>query len=47
MLRIRLVVKAAVGERSTQALVEKQQEQCDLNAFLGEAVGVARAVTLD
>ncbi len=26
MLRVRAVVKAAVGERSAQALVEKQQE---------------------
>jgi hypothetical protein len=47
MLRVRPVVKAAIGERSTQALVEEQQQQCDLNAFLGEAVGVARAVALD
>ena len=47
MLLIRPVVKAAIGERSTQAFVEKQQEQGDLNAFSGQAVGVARTVTLD
>ena len=33
VVRIRPVVKAAVGERSTQALVEEQQEQCDLDAL--------------
>ena len=38
MLRIRPVVKAAIGERSTQALVEEQQEQCNLNTFLGGAM---------
>jgi hypothetical protein len=47
VLRIRPVVKAAVGERTTQALVEEQQEQCDLNAFSGEAVSVAGAVTFE
>ena len=47
MLGVRPVVKAAVGERTAQALVEEQQEQCDLNAFSAEEVGVARAVTLD
>ena len=47
VLRIRPVVKAAIGERSTQVLVEEQQEQCDLSAFLGKAVGVAGAVALD
>jgi hypothetical protein len=47
MLRVGPVVKAAVGEGSAQALVEKQQQQCDLNAFSSEEVGVARAVTLE
>jgi hypothetical protein len=32
MLRVWPVVKAAVGERSAQLLVEKHQQQCDLNA---------------
>jgi len=33
VLQIRPVMKAAVGERSTQALVEEQQEQGDLMPF--------------
>jgi hypothetical protein len=33
MVGVRPVVKAAVGERSAQALVKEQEEQCDLHAF--------------
>ena len=47
VLRIGAMVEAAVGERSAQPFVEQQKEQCDLDAFCGEAVGVARAVALD
>src|SRR6478672_10612251 len=47
MLRVRTVVEAAVGERSAQPFMEQQEEQRDLDAFCGEAVGVARAVALD
>jgi hypothetical protein len=36
----RLVVEAAVGERPAEALVEEQEEQGHLDAFLREAVGV-------
>ena len=41
------VVEATVGERSAQALVEEQEEQCDLNPLGGEQVSVARAVALE
>ena len=46
VLRIGCVVEAAVGKRSAQPLVKEQEEQRDLNAFGGEAVGVAGSVTL-
>ena len=35
------VMEAAVGKRSAEALVEEQEEQGDLDAFLGQAIGVA------
>ena len=44
MLGVWPVVEATVGERSAQALVEEQEEQCDLDPLGGEQVGVARAV---
>ena len=47
MLGVGPVVKAAVGERPAQALMKEQKEQCDLDAFWGQEVGVARAVALD
>ena len=37
---IDLVVEATVGEWSTQALVEEQQQECDLYALGSELVGV-------
>ena len=40
------VVKAAVGEGSTEALVKEQKEECHLHAFWCEPVGVARAVVI-
>ena len=43
---IGLVVEAAVGEGTAEALVEEQEQERDLNAFGGEAVGVAAAVAL-
>ena len=46
MLGVWPVVEATVGERSAQALVEEQEEQCDLNPLGGKKVGVARAVAL-
>ena len=35
------VMEAAVGQRSAEALVEEQEEQGDLDAFLRQAVGIA------
>ena len=40
------MVEAAVGERAAEPFVKEQEEQGDLDAFGGEAVGVAGAVTL-
>jgi hypothetical protein len=40
MLRVWPVMEAAVGERPAQALVEEEEEQRHLDAFLREAVGV-------
>ena len=47
VLRVGAVMEAAVGERSAQPLVEQQEEQGDLDALGGEAVGVARAVAFE
>ena len=41
---IGLMMETAVGQRSAQALVEKQEQQCDLESLAGEAVGVAGAI---
>jgi len=41
VLRVWLVMEAAVGERPAEALVEEQEEQGHLDAVLREAVGVA------
>ena len=41
MLRVWPVMEPAIGERSTQALVEEEKEQRQLDSFLTEAVGVA------
>ena len=42
----RAVVEAAVGERTTEPFVEEEKEQRDLDAFWGEAVGVAGSIAL-
>ena len=47
MGRVGTVMETAVSKRAAQALVEKQEQQRDLNAFGGEAVGVASAVTFE
>jgi hypothetical protein len=44
MLWIGAMVEAAVGDGSAQTLMKEQEEQCDLNALWGEAVGVTGAV---
>jgi hypothetical protein len=35
------VMKAAVGQGPAEALVKEEKEQGDVNAFGGEAVGIA------
>ena len=40
------VVKAAVGQGTAEALVEEQKQECDLNAFWSEPVGIAGAIAL-
>ena len=40
------VVEAAVGERTAKPFVEEEKEQRDLDAFRGEAVGVAGSIPL-
>ena len=46
MGRMGLVVKAAVGQRLADALVEEKKQQGDLDAFGGKPVAVAGAVAL-
>ena len=40
------MVEAAVGERTAEPFVEEEKEQRDLDAFWGEAVGVAGSISL-
>jgi len=40
------MMEAAVGERSAQPFVEKEEQESNLHAFCGEAVGVAGPVSL-
>jgi len=40
------VVKAAVGQRAAKALVEEQKQECHLNPFEGELVGISGAIAL-
>ena len=47
VLRIGPVVEAAVGQRSAEALVEEQQQERNLHAFVGETVGIAAAVAFE
>lgn len=37
-------MEAAVGERTTEALVEEQEEEREVNAFGRQAVSVAAAI---
>ena len=41
------MVEAAVGEWPADPFVEEQEEEGDLDAFGGEAVGVTRSITLE
>jgi len=44
---VRFVVEAAVGEGTAEALVEKQEQQRDVHALGGEAIGIATAIALE
>lgn len=46
MGRMGLVVKAAVGQRPTEALVEEEKQQGDVDTFSGEPVSVVGTVAL-
>ena len=46
VVRVGLVMEAAVGERSAKTFVEKQKQQGHLDAFVGEPIGVPAAITL-
>ena len=46
VLGVGAVVEAAVGEGATEAFVEEEEEQRNLNPLGGETVGVAGAVAL-
>src|SRR5204862_1255373 len=47
MGRVGAVMETAVSQRAAQALVEEQEQQSNLDAFGGEAIGVASAVTFE
>lgn len=44
---VRFMVKAAVGERTTKALVKEQKQQRQIDTLGGQATGVAASVALD
>jgi len=41
VLRVGLVVEAAVGEGTAQALMKEKEQESNLDAFCREAVGIA------
>jgi hypothetical protein len=41
VLSVGLVVEAAVGEGTAEALMKEQEQESDLDAFCREAVGIA------
>jgi hypothetical protein len=45
--RIGLMMETAVSQRTTEALVEEQEQECDLHAFGGEPVGVSAAIAFE
>jgi hypothetical protein len=46
-LSVGLMVEAAVGEETAQALVKEEEQESDLDALCREAVGIAWAVSLE
>lgn len=47
VLGIGLVMEEAVGEGATEALVEEQEQERDLHAFVCEPVGITAAIALE
>ena len=47
MGRVGAVMETAVSKRATQTLVQKQEQQSDLDAFGGKAIDVTCAVTFE
>ena len=45
--KIRLVMEEAVGQGATEALVEEQKQESDVDAFGGEAIGIAFPIALE
>jgi hypothetical protein len=45
-LSVGLVVQAAVGEGTAQALMKEEEQESNLDAFFREAVGIAWSVPL-
>ena len=46
VLGLGLMMKAAVGEGSAQPFVKEQEQESNLHAFRGEAVGIAGPISL-
>ena len=44
--RVWLVVKTAVGQRTTEAFMKEEEQERDLDALTGQTVGVATTVAL-
>jgi hypothetical protein len=45
--RAGFVMEAAVGKRTTEALVEEQEQEGDVHAFRRQAVSVVAAIALE
>src|ERR1700733_10738570 len=45
--RMGLMMEAAVGQRAAEPLVEEQEQQSDIKALGGEAIGVALSIALE
>jgi len=44
---IGMMIEQAVGKRATKALVEENEHHGDLDALVGESIGVSRAVAFE
>jgi hypothetical protein len=45
--RVGFVMEAAIGEGTAEAFVEEQKQQSNVDAFAGQAVGIAAAIALE